>query len=93
MQEQAENRLVNYDLSNNNYSSITHMFGYLNDVTTLVPLRDLLFFCQSFNEIGAPLGCFLNPEKTKILTSTKGSSILQDIEAADECSCRYCNSP
>ena len=64
--------------------NITHVFGYLDDVTTLVPLRNLLFFCQSFNKIGVPLGCFLNPEKTRILTSTSGSSILQDIKAADE---------
>jgi len=70
MQQQAKNRLVNYGLGDDNYGSITHMSGYLDDspLTTLISLCDLLFFCQSFNEIGAPLGCFLNLDKTRTLT-------------------------
>ena len=68
MRERAEDRLIRRDLGDDNHGSITHIFGYLDDVTTLVTLQDLLFFCQSFNEIGTPLGCFLNPGgKTRIL--------------------------
>mmetsp|Transcript_18973 Transcript_18973/g.34190 ORF Transcript_18973/g.34190 Transcript_18973/m.34190 type:complete len:1170 (+) Transcript_18973:5063-8572(+) len=84
MQDRASERLLRNDPGDDGHGSITHMFGYLDDVTTLVPLHDLLFFCESFNEIGAPLGCFLNPEKTRILTSTNGKSILQDLAGHDE---------
>ena len=84
MRERASDRLLRQDLGDGNHGSITHIFGSLDNVTTLVLLRDLLFFCQSFNEIGAPLGCFPNPGKPHILTSTNGQSILQDLANFDE---------
>ena len=84
MQERASDRLIRQKCRDDGHGSITHIFGYLDDVTTLVPLRDLLFFCQSFNEIGTSLGCFLNPGKTRIFTSTDGQSILHDLAEFDD---------
>jgi len=42
-------------------------------------LEDLKFLCNQFATIGAPLGCFVNPMKTRILTSTLGHSPLPDL--------------
>ena len=44
MRERAADRLLRYDLGDDGHGSVAHIFGYLDDVTTLVPLRDLLFF-------------------------------------------------
>ena len=44
----------------------------IDDKSTLVPLEDLLFLCEQFQQHGIPLGCFINPGKTRILTSTNG---------------------
>jgi hypothetical protein len=59
--------------------SITHLLGYVDDISTCVPLVDLKFLCDNFASIGAPLGCFVSPMKTRILTSTYGLSPLPDI--------------
>jgi hypothetical protein len=59
--------------------SITHLLGYVDDVSTCVPHVDLKFLCDNYASIGAPLGCFVNPMKTRILTSTSGLSPLPNI--------------
>ena len=58
---------------------ITHLLGYVDDVSACVPLKDLQFLCDRFTTIGAPLGCFVNPIKTRILTSTSGHSPIPDL--------------
>ena len=55
-------------LHNDNYGGRTHLLGFIDDISNLVPLKDLLFLCQQFQQRGIPLGCFINPEKTRILT-------------------------
>jgi hypothetical protein len=52
--------------------SITHLLGYVDDVSACVSLANLQFLCDNFASIGALLGCFVNPMKTRILTSTSG---------------------
>ena len=53
--EHAYDKLISLNLGNVNHGAITHVFGYLADIMTLVPLEDLLFFYQSFNKIGVSL--------------------------------------
>jgi hypothetical protein len=55
------------------------LLGYVDAISTCVPLVDLKFLCNQFATIGAPLGCFVNPMKTYILTSTSGHSPPPDL--------------
>ena len=48
--------------------------SYHDDTSSMLPHIDLLWFIKRFNELGKPLGIQLNLIKTKILTSTSGSS-------------------
>ena len=66
-----------------NYGGITHLLGFIDDISTLVPLEDPLFLCQQFQQRGVPLGCFINPGKTRILTSTNGISPIQAISTTN----------
>ena len=70
-------------VNNDGFGGITHLLGYVDDVSACVPLDDLQFLCDRFATIGAPLGCFVNPMKTHILTSTSGHSPLPDLHQID----------
>ena len=58
---------------------ITHLLGYADVISVCAPLADLQFLCDRFANIGTPLGCFVNPMKTRILTSTSGHFPLPDL--------------
>jgi len=47
---------------------------YIDDTTVSIHYDDIKFFLDSFNSAGPPLGCFLKPQKCKILTSTNKQS-------------------
>ena len=79
LRERAATRPQNGDPGDDGFGGITHLFGCVDDVSTCVPLADLKLLCDQFATIGAPLGCFLNPMKTHILTSTSGNSALPDL--------------
>jgi hypothetical protein len=49
--------------------SLAQTKSYLDDTNVILPYRDLSWFIHTFAERGAPLGIYLNPTKTKILTS------------------------
>jgi hypothetical protein len=50
--------------------------AYIDDTNCLLPLEDVLFFLQHIDHYGVPLGAIMNTNKTRILTSTSGSSFL-----------------
>jgi hypothetical protein len=79
LRERATTRLRNGDPGDDGLGGITHLLGYVDDVSACVPLKDLQFLCDRFATIGAPLGCFVNPMKTRILTSTSGHSPIPDL--------------
>ena len=56
--------------------------GYVDDVNAMIPLKDVEFFLASFRSHAGPLGAVLNAQKTRILTSTSGTSILPRLRAA-----------
>jgi hypothetical protein len=43
----------------------------------------LLFLCQQFQQRGISLGCSINPDKTRILTSSNGTSPIQSISTTN----------
>jgi hypothetical protein len=70
----ATHRLNNGNHGDDGAGGITHLLGYVDDVSACVPHEDLEFLCDHFNNLGKPLRCFVNPMKTRILTSTSGLS-------------------
>jgi hypothetical protein len=75
----AAARLLDGHPGDDGKGSITHLLGCVDDVSACIPLVDLKFLCDNFASIGAPLGCFVNPMKTPILTSTSGLSPLPNM--------------
>ena len=73
LREHATTCLQNGDPGDDGFGGITHLLGYVDDVSACVPLADLKFLCDQFATIGAPLGC------SRILTSTSGHSPLPDL--------------
>ena len=61
LHQQANDRLLNRDHGDDGHGSITHLFGWVDDVTAGVPIVDLEFFCDKFAELAEPLGLKLNP--------------------------------
>jgi len=76
LKSRANTRLLAGNTGDDESGGITHLLGYVDDVSACVPLEDLQFLCDNFATLGAPLGCFVNPMKTRILTSTSGHSPL-----------------
>jgi hypothetical protein len=79
LRERAATCLRNVDPGDDGLGGITHLLGYIEDISVCVPLKDLQFLCDIFSTIGAPLGCFVNPMETRILTSTSGHSPIPDL--------------
>ena len=55
------------------------IMAYVDDANFLVHLDDVKPLLEAFKEIAEPLGAIMNTEKTRILTSTSGKSILEDL--------------
>jgi hypothetical protein len=79
LKQQATEQLLSGNHGNDGNGGVTHLLGYINDLSACTPLDDLQFLCEQFDRLGSPLGCFINPMKTRILTSTSGTSPLAAI--------------
>jgi hypothetical protein len=53
--------------------------AYVDDCNVLLHHEDVLFFLDRFKQLAEPLGAVLNTEKTRILTSTTGSSLVNKL--------------
>ena len=62
--QRANDRLLCGDRGENIYWSITHLFGWVDDVMAGVTLVDLISVCDKYAELAASLGLKLNPFKT-----------------------------
>lgn len=60
------------------------ILAYVDDANFLVPYEDVLPLMEEFKLVGEELGAVMNTEKTRILTSTSGKSILEELEKQDE---------
>jgi len=87
--KQLDERLTNRALrrkkstSDDNLGGMPIILAYVDDANFLVPLEDVKPLLDAFNEIGPPLGAIMNEEKTRVLTSTSGTSILPELERHD----------
>jgi hypothetical protein len=79
LHNRATTCLLNGNPGDNGFGGIIHLLGYVDNVSACVPLADLQFLCDQFATIGTPLGCFVNPMKTRILTSTSGHSPIPNL--------------
>ena len=83
LRQRAQVRLLGGDSGDDGHGSITHFFGYVDDVSSMIPLVDIKFCMDMaaflFNEFNFPVNCY----KTRVLTSISGQSILEDLEAVN----------
>ncbi len=80
LHQQAQLRLGNRHPGDDGFGGASHIFAYVDDISSTVPLEDISFFCTKLEKLGAPRGCFLNPSKTRILTSTSNSSVIPQLQ-------------
>ena len=83
MTARAEARVARGDYGDDNHGSKTVQEGYVDDLFASLAHEDVLFYIDKFNELARPLGLFINPYKTRILTSCNGQSIIPDLAAHD----------
>jgi hypothetical protein len=76
LRERAAVRLASGDPGADGFGGISHLLGFVDAISSCVFLPDLPFLCTTLKKLGASLGCFDNPSKTRILTSCNGSSTL-----------------
>ena len=60
------------------------ILAYVDDVNALLHHLDVKFFLDKFNELATPLGGILNTEKTRILTSTSGTSVVDALISSQD---------
>jgi hypothetical protein len=83
LRQRAAEHLANGITHDDGRGGITNLLGFIDDISSVVPLEDLLFLCQQFKDRGISLGCFMNPDKTRILTSTNGTSPIPTISCTN----------
>jgi hypothetical protein len=79
LQQRAAARLASGIPGDGGFGSLTHLFAYMDDISSTVALEDIQFFCENIDKLGTPRGCFINPLKIRILTSCDGHSILPQL--------------
>jgi hypothetical protein len=55
--------------------------AYVDDVNSILNHSDIKYFLNRFRELGTPLGAILNTEKTRILTTTTGESVVDRMKS------------
>jgi len=81
--ERAATRLTNGDTGDDGQGGISHLLSFVDDISSCVYLPDLLFLCEQVRSRGASIVCFVNPHKTRVLTSCNGTSILPALTTHD----------
>ena len=69
--------------SDDKLGSLALILAYVDDANFLVPLEDVKPLLDAFAEVATPLGCDMNTEKTRIFTTTTGTSILPALKQVD----------
>jgi hypothetical protein len=76
LRERAATCLTTGDTSNDGQGGISHLLSFVDYISSCVYLPDLQFLCEQVCSHSASIGCFVNPHKTRVLTSCNGTSIL-----------------
>jgi hypothetical protein len=79
LEHRAAERLKNGNPGDDGFGSLAHLFAYMDDISSTVAHEDIEFFCTELDRLGSTRGCFVNPFKTRILTSCSGESILPSL--------------
>jgi hypothetical protein len=79
LQQRAAAPPANGIPGNDGFDSLAHLFAYMDYISLTVALEDVQFFCEEIDKLGTPRGCFINPLKTRILTSCDGHNILPQL--------------
>ena len=74
--ERANERLRNNQPHDDGQGGAPIIMAYVDDTNCLIPIEDVHFFLQRFKDLGVPLGAVMNTDKTRIMTTTTGRSIL-----------------
>jgi len=74
--ERASSRLQNNQLHDDGRGGEPIIMAYVDDTNCLLPIEDVHFFLKRFEELGIPLGAVMNTDKTRIMTTTTGRSVL-----------------
>ena len=77
--ERAANRLRTGQPGDDGQGGLPIIMAYVDDTNCLLPIEDVLYFLQRFEHYGIPLGAIMNTDKTRIMTSTSGHSILDEL--------------
>jgi hypothetical protein len=83
LRQRAADRLARGLPGDDGFGSLAHLFAYMDDISSTVALEDIQFFCEEIERLGTPRGCFVNPFKTRILTSCKGESSLPKLHLSN----------
>ena len=68
------------DLGDDGHGSIGFSLGYVDDVNAMLSHHDVEYFLQMFKKLGEPLGAILNTDKTRIMTTTTGKSLVERLK-------------
>ena len=79
LMERAANRLQNNQPLDDGKGGAPIIMAYVDDTNCLLPIQDVHFFLQRFKDLGIPLGAVMNTDKTRIMTTTSGTSILHNL--------------
>ena len=59
----AQTRLDNGDKGNDGFGGITHLFSYVNDLSSNIPLLDIKFFLTELDKIGKSKAASSTPNR------------------------------
>lgn len=80
LRQRAHDRYTNGDIGDDGFGGITHLFAWVDDISATVPLDDITPFLSHLQELGKTRGCFINPNKSRILTSCDNTSIIPQLQ-------------
>jgi hypothetical protein len=83
LRERAGACLATGDKGDDGQGGISHLLSFVDDNSSCVYLPDFDLFCEQVRSRGASIGCFVNPHKTRVLTSCNGTSILSTLTIHD----------
>ena len=83
LRECAGARLATGNKGNDGQGGISHLLSFVDDISSCVYLPDFDLLCEQVRSRGASIGCFVNPHKTRVLTSCNGTSILPTLTIHD----------
>ncbi|KAL7506944.1 hypothetical protein ACHAXN_009287 [Cyclotella atomus] len=80
LENRATQRKAAGDLGDDGNGSTGFSLAYVDDVNAVLHHQDVEYFLERFKTLGEPLGAILNTDKTRILTTTTGKSLVEHLK-------------